>query len=86
MKVGPTVMMKARVCPSCGQELDCTSEIDPDKPHPLVIATITICFRCNHLMAFTDEGFRELSDTEKKIAARDERVTAARRAIKATRH
>lgn len=84
MEVRPTVQFgKSRYCLCCGEELTGSAEIEPPpiRDMLLISVTITMCECCGHIMAFTDDGLRELDDKEQKRATGDPRIAFASHVI-----
>ena len=75
-------------CLKCGENNDAATGIvdkharNKLKPKP---GDVMLCFNCGHVMMFADDlSFRELTDEERKHAATDDRLLAARAALAVT--
>lgn len=77
--VGPEVQLPSSNCLHCQAHLDFARSVGSKaKPKP---GSITICFRCGHLMAFNESlRMRELTDQEMIAVAGDKNILAIQRA------
>jgi hypothetical protein len=84
MKEFKTTRTKPQLCLNCGELVDAATSIyhknTPKK------GSVTICFRCGHIMVFDAQlNFRELTDEEKAIVVGREDIMEIQRARQAVR-